>query len=178
MLTLIQCKLDANARASARSSGRSSSTPARSGAWSTTILNRAHCLTPYAGWLITRGVPHEPTWTHPTRGILALVCNWNLLRPLICGYRTQSYVSEVLMNESLTIAARTHRLPTDVADRARRLVEAGTAANTRRAYQNDLRYFWTWASVTVGLRTPSYPVAAALAVAVHHRSSRGPSSGI
>lgn len=46
-------------------------------------------------------------------------------------------------------------------ERIRRLIEAATAANTRRAYASDLAYFWAWAHLAAGL-APSYPTPVAL----------------
>ncbi len=44
-------------------------------------------------------------------------------------------------------------------DRIDRIIEAGTAENTHRAHDGDMKYFWAWAQVTMGL-VPHYPVAA------------------
>ena len=55
-------------------------------------------------------------------------------------------------------------LPAQVAAHARRIVEAGTTENARRASQGDLGYFWGWADVTAGIGAPTYPVLGALLV--------------
>ncbi len=48
-------------------------------------------------------------------------------------------------------------------ERVRTILEAGTADNTRRAYQGDLRYFWGWARVALGM-AEAYPVPLAVLV--------------
>lgn len=39
-----------------------------------------------------------------------------------------------------------------------KLLHAGTAKSTRRAYQRDLAYFWVWAQANTRSLTPRYPV--------------------
>ena len=48
-------------------------------------------------------------------------------------------------------------------DRVRTILDAGTTDNTRRAYQGDLRYFWGWARVALGM-AEAYPVPLAVLV--------------
>lgn len=48
-------------------------------------------------------------------------------------------------------------------ERVRNILDAGTADNTRRAYQGDLRYFWAWARLALGL-VEQYPVPLAVLV--------------
>ena len=43
-------------------------------------------------------------------------------------------------------------------DKAEKLIEQGRRANSERAFQSDLAYFWRWAKVAFGLEE-SYPVA-------------------
>ncbi len=42
-------------------------------------------------------------------------------------------------------------------ERIKAIIDAGTAENTRRAYAGDIRYFWAWAKVSLGIK-PTYPV--------------------
>jgi integrase len=51
-------------------------------------------------------------------------------------------------------------LPAETLERARRIVEEGTAPATRRARRGDLAYFWSWAAARFGL-VEAYPVAPA-----------------
>jgi len=48
-------------------------------------------------------------------------------------------------------------------ERVRTILEAGIADNTRRAYTGDLRYFWAWARLALGL-AEAYPVQPAAVV--------------
>jgi len=48
-------------------------------------------------------------------------------------------------------------------ERVRTILEAGVAANTRRAYAGDIRYFWAWARLALGL-ADAYPVQPAAVV--------------
>lgn len=61
-------------------------------------------------------------------------------------------------------------LPSDVADHAKRIVDEGTALNTKRAYRGDLRYFWSWAKVAAGVEAPicSTPVALVVRFIIDH----------
>lgn len=62
-----------------------------------------------------------------------------------------------------TIADNVDIFDAETQDRVRSILEAGTADNTRRAYQGDLRYFWGWARVVLGL-AEAYPVPLAVLV--------------
>ncbi|HML53148.1 MAG TPA: hypothetical protein PKC79_03555 [Solidesulfovibrio magneticus] len=48
-------------------------------------------------------------------------------------------------------------------ERVRQILDAGTADSTRRAYQGDLRYFWAWARVALGLEE-AYPIPLAVLI--------------
>lgn len=48
-------------------------------------------------------------------------------------------------------------------ERVRTILDAGIADNTRRAYTGDLRYFWAWARLALGL-AEAYPVQPAAVV--------------
>jgi len=48
-------------------------------------------------------------------------------------------------------------------ERVSTILDAGVAANTRRAYAGDLRYFWAWARLTLGL-AEAYPIQPAAVV--------------
>lgn len=43
-------------------------------------------------------------------------------------------------------------------ERLRRIIDDGTPPNTRRAYESDMRYFWTWASAVGWTDEPVLPV--------------------
>lgn len=43
-------------------------------------------------------------------------------------------------------------------ERLRRVIDDGTPPNTRRAYESDLRYFWSWCSAIGWTDEPIYPV--------------------
>src|SRR5690606_3047035 len=43
-------------------------------------------------------------------------------------------------------------------ERLRRVIDDGTPPNTRRAYESDLRYFWSWCSAIGWTDEPTYPV--------------------
>jgi integrase len=62
-----------------------------------------------------------------------------------------------------TIAGHVDIFDAKTQERVRTILEAGTADNTRRAYQGDLRYFWGWARVALGLGE-AYPVPLAVLV--------------
>jgi len=62
-----------------------------------------------------------------------------------------------------TTAGNVDIFDAETQDRVRSILEAGTADNTRRAYQGDLRYFWGWARVALGL-AEAYPVPLAVLV--------------
>jgi len=48
-------------------------------------------------------------------------------------------------------------------ERVRTILDAGTADNTRRAYAGDLRYFWAWSRLALGL-DEHYPVSIAAVI--------------
>jgi|GEM_PF-5402415 len=48
-------------------------------------------------------------------------------------------------------------------ERVRIILDAGTADNTRRAYAGDLRYFWSWSCLALGL-DEHYPVSLAAVI--------------
>lgn len=48
-------------------------------------------------------------------------------------------------------------------DRVRTILDAGVSDNTRRAYAGDLRYFWAWARLALGL-AEAYPITLAVVV--------------
>lgn len=48
-------------------------------------------------------------------------------------------------------------------DRVRTILDAGVSENTRRAYTGDLRYFWAWARLALGL-VEAYPIPLAVVV--------------
>ncbi|WP_211922178.1 site-specific integrase [Desulfolutivibrio sulfodismutans] len=62
-------------------------------------------------------------------------------------------MSEII---AATTASLAH-IDLETQERVRQILDAGTAANTRRAYQGDLRYFWAWARMALGL-PEAYPV--------------------
>lgn len=62
-----------------------------------------------------------------------------------------------------TTASNVDVFDAETQERVRTILEAGTADNTRRAYQGDLRYFWGWARVALGL-PEAYPVPLAVLV--------------
>lgn len=55
------------------------------------------------------------------------------------------------------LAATTNYFDSETQERVRSILEAGIADNTRRAYASDLRYFWAWARLALGL-AEVYPV--------------------
>lgn len=67
------------------------------------------------------------------------------------------------MSEIITTTGHVDIFDAETQERVRAILEAGTADNTRRAYQGDLRYFWGWARVALGL-TEAYPVPLAVLV--------------
>lgn len=68
------------------------------------------------------------------------------------------------MSEIITVAAgQVAIFDAETQERVRQILDAGTADNTRRAYQGDLRYFWAWARLSLGL-PEQYPVPLAVLV--------------
>ena len=68
------------------------------------------------------------------------------------------------MSEIITAAAgQVAIFDAETQERVRQILDAGTADNTRRAYQGDLRYFWAWARLALGL-AELYPVPLAVLV--------------
>ena len=68
------------------------------------------------------------------------------------------------MSEIITAAAgQVAIFDAEIQERVRQILDAGTADNTRRAYQGDLRYFWAWVRLALGL-SEQYPVPLAVLV--------------
>lgn len=67
------------------------------------------------------------------------------------------------MSEIITTTGHVDIFDAKTQERVRAILEAGTADNTRRAYQGDLRYFWGWARVALGM-AEAYPVPLAVLV--------------
>jgi len=68
-------------------------------------------------------------------------------------------MSEITVSTTVPLA----HIDSETQARVRQILDAGTAANTRRAYQGDLRYFWAWARLALGL-PEGYPVPPAAVV--------------
>lgn len=51
-----------------------------------------------------------------------------------------------------------HLLDGKTREKLRKIIEDGTPPNTRRAYEGDMRYFWTWCSVIGWTDEPVLPV--------------------
>jgi integrase len=62
------------------------------------------------------------------------------------------------MNLTKTFERVPYQVDQETNERVKTIFHEGTAENTRKAYQKDLKYFFEWASLTTGENIPSLPV--------------------